>query len=174
HQLVAFAGADPVLDKDLAVLEAELATWQGDLDRARSAIQRALAAVDEMEHLDQAWEVAWVCMTGRPVEAERAERAHAAGDAVALADATAVGHALLERGRTAVEQAPWGVSHMTCTSGVGVLKLRPSGPGSRAIPTPRPGRPPLRPSPTAPCMRWPSASGGWPAGVPPPAGAAHA
>jgi DNA-binding NarL/FixJ family response regulator len=108
RQLVAFAGADPGLEKDLAVLEAELATWQGDLDRARSAIQRALAAVDEMEHLDQAWEVAWVCMTGLTVEAERAERAHAAGDAAALTDATAVGHALLEQGRTAVEQAPWG------------------------------------------------------------------
>jgi DNA-binding NarL/FixJ family response regulator len=108
RQLVAFAGADPGLEKDLAVLEAELATWQGDLDRARSAIQRALAAVDELEQLDQAWEVAWVCMTGLTVEAERAERAHAAGDAAALADATAVGHALLEQGRTAVEQAPWG------------------------------------------------------------------
>jgi DNA-binding CsgD family transcriptional regulator len=108
RQLVAFAGADPGLEKDLAVLEAELATWQGDLDRARSAIQRALAAVDEMEQLDQAWEVAWVCMTGLTVEAERAERAHAAGDAAALADAIAVGHALLERSRTAVEQAPWG------------------------------------------------------------------
>jgi DNA-binding CsgD family transcriptional regulator/tetratricopeptide (TPR) repeat protein len=108
RQLVAFAGADPDLDKDVAVCEAELATWQGDLDWARSAIQRALACADAIEHLDQAMEVVWVCMKGLTVEAERAERARAAGDAAALTDAVAVGRALLERARAAAEQAPWG------------------------------------------------------------------
>jgi tetratricopeptide (TPR) repeat protein len=106
RQLVAFIGVDANLDKDVAVCEAELATWQGDLDRARSAIQRALACADAIEHLDQPMEVIWACMKGLTVEAERAERARVAGDAAAVTDAAAVGHTLLERARTAVKQAP--------------------------------------------------------------------
>ena len=104
-RLVELTGADPNLDKDVAVREAESATWQGDLDRARSAVQRALAAADAIEHIDQALEVAWVSMKGLTVEAERAEQARAAGDTATLTDATAVGRALLERIRAAVEQA---------------------------------------------------------------------
>jgi hypothetical protein len=34
RQLVGLAGADPMLDKDVAICEAELASWQGDLDRS--------------------------------------------------------------------------------------------------------------------------------------------
>jgi DNA-binding CsgD family transcriptional regulator len=105
HNLVALAGASQFLDGDVAVREAELATWQGDLDRARSTIQRALAAIDAVEHLDKVMDVAWICMKGLTVEAERAERARTAGDAVALTDAIAVGGALLEYAHSAVEQA---------------------------------------------------------------------
>ena len=105
QDIVALAGASQFLDGDVAVREADLAIWQGDLDRARSAVQRALAAVDAAEHLDKAIDVAWVCMKGVTVEAERADRARAAGDAAALNDATAVGQGLLERVRAAVEQA---------------------------------------------------------------------
>jgi DNA-binding NarL/FixJ family response regulator len=105
RQLVGLAGADPVLDRDVAVWEAELASWQGDLERARSAIRRGLAAADAVEYFDQALEGAWVCMNGLSVEADRAEQARAAGDAATLADATAAGRALLERVRAAVEQA---------------------------------------------------------------------
>jgi DNA-binding CsgD family transcriptional regulator/tetratricopeptide (TPR) repeat protein len=105
HDLVALAGASEFLDGDVAVREAELATWQGDLDRARSAIHRALAAVDAVEHLDKVMDVAWICMKGLTVEAERAERARQAGNAVALTDAIAVGGALLEYAHSAVEQA---------------------------------------------------------------------
>jgi DNA-binding CsgD family transcriptional regulator len=49
-------------------------------------------------------ENAWICAIGLVVQAERAERARAAGDAGSRRDATAVGHMLLERARTAVEQ----------------------------------------------------------------------
>ena len=45
-------------------------------------------------------------MNGLSVEADRAEQARAAGDTAALADATAVGRALLERVRADAEQAP--------------------------------------------------------------------
>jgi DNA-binding CsgD family transcriptional regulator len=112
RQLVELAGADPVLDRDVAVWEAELASWQGDLDRARSAIRRGLAAADAVEHFDQALEGAWVAMNGLSVEAHRAERARAAGDAATLADATAAGRALLGRVRADAERAPGsGLAH---------------------------------------------------------------
>jgi len=106
RQLAGLAGADPFLDRDVAVWEAELAGWQGDLERARSAIRRGLAAADAVEIFDQALEGAWVAMNGLSVEADRAEQARAAGDTATLADATAAGRALLERVRADAEQAP--------------------------------------------------------------------
>jgi len=106
RQLAGLAGADPFLDRDVAVWEAELAGWQGDLDRARSAIRRGLAAADAVGHFDQVLEGAWVAMNGLSVEADRAGQARAAGDAATLADATAAGRALLERVRADAERAP--------------------------------------------------------------------
>jgi DNA-binding NarL/FixJ family response regulator/tetratricopeptide (TPR) repeat protein len=106
RQLVALAGTVPDLDKNVAVWEAELASWHGDLDRARSAIRRALAAADAIEHFDQALEGIWVCMNGLSVEADRAERARAAGDSATLTDAVAAGRDMLERTRAAVERSP--------------------------------------------------------------------
>jgi DNA-binding CsgD family transcriptional regulator len=105
RQLIGLAGANPILDRDVAVWEAELASWQGDLERARSAIRRGLAAADAVEHFDQALEGAWVGMNGLSVEADRADQARAAGDTATLADATAVGRALLERVRADAERA---------------------------------------------------------------------
>jgi DNA-binding NarL/FixJ family response regulator len=106
RQLVGLAGTDPALDRDVAVWEAELASWQGDLERARSAIRRGLAAADAVEHFDQALEGAWVAMNGLSIEADRAEQARAVGDTATLADATAMGQALLERVRADAERAP--------------------------------------------------------------------
>jgi DNA-binding NarL/FixJ family response regulator len=59
-----------------------------------------------VEHFDQVLEGAWVAMNGLAVEADRAEQARVDGDAAALADATAVGEALLERVRADAERAP--------------------------------------------------------------------
>jgi predicted ATPase/DNA-binding CsgD family transcriptional regulator len=102
RRLVTLAGVEPDLDGDVGVREAELATWQGDLQRARSAIQRALSAVEATERvIDRVPDVVWVCMKGLTVEAERAEQARAAGDTAALVNATEVGRALLERTRSA-------------------------------------------------------------------------
>ena len=106
RQVAGLAGADPRLDRDVAVWEAELAGWQGDLERARSAIGRGLAAADEVEEFDQVLEGAWVAMNGLSVEADRAEQARTAGDTATLADAAAAGRALLERVRADAEQAP--------------------------------------------------------------------
>jgi DNA-binding NarL/FixJ family response regulator/tetratricopeptide (TPR) repeat protein len=105
RRLAGLGGADPALDRNSAVWEAELAGWHGDLEGARSAIRRGLAAADAVEILDQALEGAWVAMNGLSVEADRAEQARAAGDTAALDDATAAGQALLKRVRADAEQA---------------------------------------------------------------------
>jgi DNA-binding CsgD family transcriptional regulator len=108
RQLVALAGADRYRDVEVAGLEAEHASWQGDLDRGRSAIQRGLAATDTFEAVglpDLIAYVGWMCTKGLTVEAEYAERARLAGDAIALDDAVAVGGALLKQARAAAEQA---------------------------------------------------------------------
>ena len=105
RDLAALAGLDPVIDMEVAGLEADQATWQGDLERATSAVQRGLAILDTGQfRASPTVENAWICTIGLVVQAELAERARAAGDAGTLRDAIAVGHMLLERARTAVEQ----------------------------------------------------------------------
>jgi DNA-binding CsgD family transcriptional regulator/tetratricopeptide (TPR) repeat protein len=105
RDLAALAGLAHVIDMEVAALEADQATWQGDLERAWSAVQRGLAILDTGQfRASPTVENAWICAIGLVVQAELAERARAAGDAGTLRDATAVGHMLLERARTAVEQ----------------------------------------------------------------------
>jgi DNA-binding NarL/FixJ family response regulator len=90
---------------EVAGLEVEQATWQGDLERAESAVQRGLAILDTGQFTySPTVEEAWICATGLVVQAELAERARAAGDAGTLSDAIAVGQMLLERTRAAVER----------------------------------------------------------------------
>jgi DNA-binding CsgD family transcriptional regulator/tetratricopeptide (TPR) repeat protein len=104
RDLAALAGLDPVIDMEVAGLEADQATWQGDLERATSAVQRGLAILDTGHfRASPTVENAWICAIGLVVQAELAERARAAGDAGSLRDAIAVGRMLLERARTAVE-----------------------------------------------------------------------
>jgi DNA-binding CsgD family transcriptional regulator len=113
RDLAALAGLDPIIDMEVAGLEAEQATWHGDLERAESAVQRSLAILDAGQFTySPTVEEAWICATGLVVQAERAERARADGDARTLSDAVAVGRMLLERTRTAVERPDrTGVSH---------------------------------------------------------------
>jgi DNA-binding CsgD family transcriptional regulator len=104
---------------EVAGWEAELATWQEDLDRASSAVQRGLAIIDASQFEPfQTVHDARVCATGLAVQAERAEGARAAGDAETLSDAIAVGGALLKRARSAVEQShPAGLAHHVYLAG---------------------------------------------------------
>ena len=104
---------------EVAGWEAELATWHGDLQRARSAVQRGLAIIDASQFEPfQTVHDARVCWVGLAVQAERAERARAAGDAEGLSDAIAVGGALLKRARSAVEQAHQaGLAHHVYVAG---------------------------------------------------------
>jgi DNA-binding CsgD family transcriptional regulator len=110
RDLAALAGLDPIIDLEVAGLEADQATWHGDLKRAWSAVQRGLAILDAGQFkASQTVADVWICTIGLLVQAERAERARAAGDAGTLSDAITVGHMLVERARTAVEHAR--VSH---------------------------------------------------------------
>jgi predicted ATPase len=163
RRLIARAGVDPDLDVDVAVRQAERATWQGDLEPARSAIQRALSAVDAIERVDdQVESTVWVGMKGLTVEAERAERAPAAGNAAALTDAIQVGRTLLERVRSAVRLAPRvGVGHDVHLRGWHA-KAEAEWTRLRVALTRRLGRPLSRRSLMATCTRWPAAGGGWP------------
>jgi DNA-binding CsgD family transcriptional regulator len=90
---------------EVAGLEADQATWQDDLEQARSAVQRGLAILDAGQFkASQTVEDVWICAIGLAVQAGLADRARAADDAGPLSDAIAVGHKLLERTRAAVEQ----------------------------------------------------------------------
>jgi DNA-binding CsgD family transcriptional regulator len=104
--LAALAGLDINAAVEVAGLEADQATWQGDLERARSAVQRALAMFDDSEiETSQNMDLAWICSIGLAVQAEGAGRARVTGNAMALTDAITDGHLLLERVHAAVEQA---------------------------------------------------------------------
>jgi DNA-binding CsgD family transcriptional regulator len=106
RDLAALANLDFNAAVEVAGLEADQATWEGDLERARSAVQRVLAIFDDSEiETSQNMDLAWICAIGLAVQAESAARARATGDAMALTDAIADGHVLLERAHAAVEQA---------------------------------------------------------------------
>ena len=101
----ALAGLNATVDVEVAGLEADHAAWQGDLDQASSAVRRGLATIDasQFRTFQDAVDV-WICAIGLAVQAERAERAHAASEAGALTEATTAGRTLLERARAAAER----------------------------------------------------------------------
>ena len=78
----------------------DLATWQGDLHRARHSAKEVL---NTLADAGESWElsVIWPATLGLAAEAEGAERARIAGDESAVAGALSAGKALLEQCRTA-------------------------------------------------------------------------
>ena len=92
RQLAGLVGADPLLDRDVAVWEAAC-RLAGRPGTGAVGHRRGLAAADKVGHFDQVLEGAWVAMNGLSVEADRAEQARAVGDTATLADATAAGRA---------------------------------------------------------------------------------
>jgi DNA-binding NarL/FixJ family response regulator len=85
--------------------EADLACWQGDLDRARALVQSTLA---RLERAGEKWLLLgiWPAALGLAVEADRAEQARTDGDKPGLTEARMVGADLLDRARAAVRRAP--------------------------------------------------------------------
>jgi DNA-binding CsgD family transcriptional regulator len=83
---------------------ADHARWRGDLDAAREAIGRVLAALPPEED-SLLLNVLWPVAIGVAVEADRAERARAADDRASAAEAVDAAHAMRERGRAALAKA---------------------------------------------------------------------
>jgi DNA-binding NarL/FixJ family response regulator len=77
---------------------ADLACWQGDLDRARALVRSTLASVDRAG-TPRALSGIWPAALGLAAEADRADQARAAGDGPGLAEARALGRELLDRAR---------------------------------------------------------------------------
>ena len=72
RDLAALAGLDPMMDMEIAGLEADQAVWQGDLERASSAVQRSLAILDTAKFRGSPTvENAWICAIGLVVQAGR-------------------------------------------------------------------------------------------------------
>ena len=83
---------------------ADLACWQGDLDRARVLVQSTLLGVDRMGKL-RALSAIWPAALGLAAEADRVERAQVAGDAPVIGEARVLGRELLDRARAAERRA---------------------------------------------------------------------
>jgi DNA-binding CsgD family transcriptional regulator/tetratricopeptide (TPR) repeat protein len=105
RRLAALTDLDPNLEFIVAIREADLATWQGNLDRARAAVQRGLAVIDATDRMDQPLDVVCAGVKGLTAEADRAGRARATANASELAEATRMGAFLLERIRSTLEEA---------------------------------------------------------------------
>jgi hypothetical protein len=86
--------------------EADLACWQGDLDRARTLVQSTLARVERTG--EEKWLLLgiWPAALGLAVEADQAEQARTGGDKSGLREARILGADLLDRARAAVRRAP--------------------------------------------------------------------
>jgi predicted ATPase/DNA-binding NarL/FixJ family response regulator len=83
---------------------ADLACWQGDLDRARALVRSTLAIVDRAG-IPRALSGIWPAALGLAAEADRAGQARATGDQPGLAEARALGHQLLDRARASQRRA---------------------------------------------------------------------
>jgi class 3 adenylate cyclase/tetratricopeptide (TPR) repeat protein len=83
---------------------ADLACWQGDLDRARALVWSTLSGVDRMGKI-RVLSAIWPAALGLAAEADRVERARVAGDAPVVGEARALGRELLDRARAAVRRA---------------------------------------------------------------------
>jgi DNA-binding CsgD family transcriptional regulator/tetratricopeptide (TPR) repeat protein len=103
-RLAPFRDADPFADYLAGGCEADLALWQGDLERARLAAQRT---VDSQMAGGDAFSLSLIrpAAIGVTAEAARAERARAAGDDAVLADARVAGLRLLEHARAGLARA---------------------------------------------------------------------
>jgi DNA-binding CsgD family transcriptional regulator len=84
--------------------EADLARWHGDLDAAKAAVGRVLASLPKDQD-SLLLNVLWPVATGAGIEADRAERARAAGDRAAAAEAADAARAMRDRGRAALARA---------------------------------------------------------------------
>jgi len=102
-RLAPFRDADPYAEYLSGGCEADLARWQGDLDRARAVARATL----DSQWTDYAWSLSgiWPAALGLAAEADRAERARGAGDEASLAGAEATAKDLLAIAREELARA---------------------------------------------------------------------
>jgi DNA-binding CsgD family transcriptional regulator len=84
--------------------EADLARWQGDLERS-SELARATLSTQEEAGAPWVLSAIWPAALALAAEGDLAERARAAGDEAGLAAHRAVGEEVLERARAALQRA---------------------------------------------------------------------
>ena len=101
--LAALGNDDPWIAYHTGGCTADLACWQGDLNRARALVRSTLARVDELGEAGMLSAI-WPAAVGLTAEADRAARAHGAGDQPGLAEARALGQQLLDRARASVQR----------------------------------------------------------------------
>jgi class 3 adenylate cyclase/tetratricopeptide (TPR) repeat protein len=101
--LAALGKDDPWIAYHTGGCTADLACWQGDLDRARALVGSTLARVDELGEARMLSAI-WPTAVGLAAEADRAARARAAGEQPTLAEARATGHKLLDQARASVHR----------------------------------------------------------------------
>jgi class 3 adenylate cyclase/tetratricopeptide (TPR) repeat protein len=101
--LAALGNDDPWIAYHTGGCTADLAYWQGDLDRARALVRSTLARVDELGEAGMLSAI-WPATVGLAAEADRAARARGAGDQPGLAEARALGQQLLDRARASVQR----------------------------------------------------------------------
>jgi class 3 adenylate cyclase/tetratricopeptide (TPR) repeat protein len=101
--LAALGNDDPWIAYHTGGCTADLACWQGDLDRARTLVRSTLARVDELGEWGMLSAI-WPAAVGLAAEADRAARARGAGDQPGLAEARALGHELRDRARASVQR----------------------------------------------------------------------
>ena len=101
--LAALGNDDPWIAYHTGGCTADLACWQGDLDRTRALVRSTLARVDELGEAGMLSAI-WPAAVGLAAEADRAARARGAGDQPGLAEARALGHELLDRARASVQR----------------------------------------------------------------------
>jgi len=103
-RLAPYREADPYVAYLAGGCEADLARWQGDLERS-SELARATLATQEEGGAPWVLSAIWPAALGLAAEADLAERARAGGDQAAAKEHQEVGRDLLERARAALRRA---------------------------------------------------------------------
>jgi class 3 adenylate cyclase/tetratricopeptide (TPR) repeat protein len=101
--LAALGNDEPWIAYHTGGCTADLACWQGDLNRARALVRSTLARVDELGEAGMLSAI-WPAAVGLAAEADRAAWARGAGDQPGLAEARALGQQLLDRARASVQR----------------------------------------------------------------------
>jgi len=103
-RLAPYRKVDPYVAYLAGGCEADLARWQGELERS-SELARATLATQEEGGAPWVLSAIWPAALGLAAEGDLAERARAAGDQAAAKEHLAVGEDLLARARGALQRA---------------------------------------------------------------------